>query len=77
MTVPADRLRHLLAEAASTANVNIYPDVLAAICDAQMRIFEQVTVQSRKTVDDTGRLTPQHRLVAMTGFEPAKDTPDA
>lgn len=76
MSAPADRLRNLLTEAARNADVDIYPYVLTAIVDAQMAVFEQVTVQSRKTVDGGGRLTPQHRLVAMTGFEPAKETPD-
>lgn len=72
----ADRLRYLLVEAARNADVDIYPEVVAAVVDAQMQVFEQVTVQSRKRVDDgTGRMGTEHRLVALTPFQPTKETP--
>lgn len=74
----ADRLRHLLIEAARNADVDIYPDTLAAIIDAQMQVFAQVTVQTRNLPEGCdGRMSTQHRLVALTPFQPTKDTPHA
>lgn len=79
----ADRLRTLLAAAAENAYIAVgQPDddqvLLDAIVDAQMAVFADVTVQSRKRVDDdTGRMGTEHRIVALTPFEPAKETPDA
>lgn len=80
---PLAELRTRLLEAAipvaeAAVRVAVSREILEVIVDAQMAVFADVTIQPRRTARGPGGTwIREHRLVALTPFEPIKDTPDA